>query len=198
MAYTLIGSLRSPFTRLTRLFLLRNKIDFELKAINYLDSKEDEAYLARVSPINKIPLLLDGDKPLFDSRVIFNVLSRRHGVKELSVDDENHLTAVNTCTETSVNLFLLKKGGMDTSQPNWFVERERERITLCLTFLEPWVKALSPSREQDWGYPAMALFSYLDWAIFRELIDLSPFPALREFHERFQNAPGVAATDFRS
>lgn len=198
MTYTLIGSLRSPFVRTSRLFMLNNAIDFEFKVINYLEKKEDAEYLAQLSPINKIPVLMAGDEKIFDSRVIFNYLTRRHQLKTLTMAEENIQTAIQSCMDVSVNLLLLKMGGLNLENENWYIQRQRERIPLSMNFILPWLTSLDIKNKSDWNYQTMTLFSYLDWAHFRELPEIKDFPTLTDFVIKFKNAKFVRETDFRS
>lgn len=193
---TLIGSLRSPFVRQIRIYLLNSKIEFKLHAINYLENADDAKFLAHISPINKIPILMDGDQKIFDSRVIFNYINQKHQLSQLTIAEENILTAIHTCIEVSVSLFLLQKGG-EVNAANWYIQRQRERIPECLNFILPWVKSLNASHAKDWNYLSMALYSYLDWAQSRQLIQIEKFPEMLQFCESFKVCSGVKETDFR-
>jgi glutathione S-transferase len=198
MSYKLIGSLRSPFTRMCRLFFINNDIGFEFEIINYLEKKEDAEYLAKISPINKIPILMDGDQKIFDSRVIYNHIVRKHGLKNLSVDEENIVSAIQSSMDVLVNLFLFNKGGLKLDSENWYVQRQRERIPQTFEFILPWMRELNANKPADWNYPSMILYSFLDWAQFRELLDLKYYPEYLVFLEKFKDARGIKETDFRS
>ncbi|MES3037261.1 MAG: glutathione S-transferase family protein [Bdellovibrionota bacterium] len=193
MSYTVIGSLRSPFTRMTRLWLINNNIDFKFEIKNYLEVKEDAEYLARLSPINRIPVLMDNEKVIFDSRVIFNHINQKHKLMGLSIDEENILTAIQTCMDVSVNLFLLKKSGTNLEGGNWYIERQRERVKRCFEYILPWVQSLKVS---DWNYPAMSLYSYLIWAKFRGVSEVPEHTDLNLFIGKFKNSRGVEETSF--
>lgn len=75
MPQLLIGSLTSPYVRKLRL-LMHGNIAIEFKAINYLE-KNDSDYLKSLNPINQIPLLIDDEQTIYDSRVIFNYLCKK-------------------------------------------------------------------------------------------------------------------------
>lgn len=191
MAQVLIGSLTSPYVRKMRLLLFEMKT-VEFKAINYLD-KADSDYLKSINPINQIPVFVDGDQTIFDSRVIYNYLTKKNNWKPLSIEDENRLSAIDAAMDSSVNLFSLRRGGLDLNGGNTYVERQKERVPLILNYLTPWVRELKP--ESDWNFVTMSLFSYLYWGGFREIIDLNPHPEMQQFLERFKNCPGVKETD---
>lgn len=192
MKYTLIGSLTSPYVRKLRL-LLTNLAPYELKSINYLEANDSE-YLKRINPINKIPILIDNDKIIYDSRVIYNYLVQQHQLKPLTIQEENILSAIDAALDTSINLFSLRRGGMDLNGGNSYIERQKERIPLLLNYLTPWAEKLDPKNASDWNYLSMSLYSYLYWGTFREILDLGQYESLKQFLIKFKDAPGVVET----
>lgn len=192
MNYTLIGSVTSPYVRKIRI-LLHTLDPFELKAINYLE-KNDSDYLKSINPINQIPILLDGELKIYDSRVIYNYLAKKHNLKTLSVEEENILSAIDAAMDTSINLFSLRRGGLDLNGGNSYIERQKERVSLILNYLTPWVQSLDEKNQAHWNILTMSLYSYLFWGEFREMLDLSAYPDLKKFLERFKQAPGVELT----
>lgn len=175
--------------------MISHNIPFDFKVINYLENKEDQSFLAKETPINKIPYLIADGEKIFDSRVIFNYLSAKHKVKSLSLKEENHLSVVVSLFDVSVNLFMLKRGGLDIDAPNWYLERQKARIQPSLNYLETWVDKLDAYKVDDWNYVAISLYSYLHWATSREILDLKDRPILTSFLNRFSNAPGLSETD---
>lgn len=95
--------------------------------------------------------------------------------------------------DSAINLFSLRRGGLDLNSGNTYIERQKERIPLILNYLTPWVKSLRP--EQDWNFLSMSLFSFLYWGRFRDIIDLANHPEMQLFVERFNQCPGVKETD---
>jgi glutathione S-transferase len=194
MSYKVIGSVRSPFVRICRLFLLQNQIPFEFEILNFLENETDAQKLATETPVNKVPVLVDGAQKIFDSRVIINYLIKKHGLPALTIDEENYVTAIYSCLDTGVLLFLLKRDGIDIQAPGFFRARNRERIPANLKYLEAWASKLDPAK--DWSYPAMALFSFLYWGEKREVLSLEDYPNMKAFLTRFQPAAGVTETGF--
>lgn len=192
MNYILIGSLTSPYVRKMRI-LLHSLAPYELKSINYLE-KNDSDYLKSINPINQIPVLLDNDVKIFDSRVIYNYLAKKHKLNPLSIDEENILSAIDAALDTSINLFSLRRGGLDLNGGNSYIERQQERIPLILNYLTPWIKSQDEKNPAHWNFLTMSFYAYLYWGEFRAILDLSSYPDLKNFLERFKNAPGVAET----
>lgn len=192
MSLTLIGSYTSPYVRKLRLFL-HGETNVTFRAVNYLE-EEGNKYLKEINPFNQIPMLLDGDRPVYDSRIIFNYLAKKKGLAPLSIEEENILSAIDTILSTGVNLFSLRKGGVnieDTS--NYFLVRQKERIPSLLKMLTPWANLQNP--EKDWNFLTMSMFSMLYWLEFRDVYKVSSHPEMVDFLERFKNCPGVAETD---
>ena len=192
MSYRLIGSYTSPFVRRLRL-AMHGRVDYELEAVNYME-EPGKSYLQSLSPINKLPILMVGEQKIFDSRVIYNYLARRDDWKPLTLDEENLISAIESGMDTCVNLFLLKRGGLDPESDNWYLQRQRERIPAVLDYLKPWIRTLNPDRNEDWNFASMSLYSFLYWAQFRGMLDLSGRSECLKFLQDFQNKPGVAAT----
>lgn len=187
MNYTLIGSVTSPYVRKLRL-LMHEKINYNFKTVNYLE-KLDADYLKSLNPINKIPIFIDGTSVIYDSRVIYNYLTKKHNWPSLTIEEENILSAIDGAMDTTINLFSLKRGGLDIDGPNTYLIRQKERIPLILNYLGAWAHS-----QTEWNFLSMSLYSYLDWASFREMIKLDDYPLMQIFLERFKSAEGVDAT----
>lgn len=197
MSYELIGSQRSPFVRVCRMLMHQHGIHFEFRTLNFVDDPKDAALLAQETPINKVPVLLDGGQKIFDSRVIVSYLTKKHQLPELTLDEENCVSAIYACLDTSVILFLMKRDGFDISGPGFFLSRQRQRIPDNLRYVTAWAAQLDSKRPRDWNYASMSLYSYLYWAQARELLtNISSYPELQSFMQRFATAPGVVETTF--
>src|SRR5688572_7794625 len=106
MSYILYGSKTSPFVR--RIRILLENIPYEFKELNIFEG-QDSIDLNKVNPINQIPVLMDGTKPIWDSRQIFNYLNARHGFQSLDWEDENLLTAIEGAMSAGISLLLMKR-----------------------------------------------------------------------------------------
>ena len=196
MAYSLISSERSPFGRICRIFMITHDIAFDFRILNFVDNRQDAEALAKESPINKVPILvIDGTKKVFDSRVILHFLTERHGLPRLSLDEENIVSAVYSCMDVSVTLFLMKHNGYDIQADNSYLRRQKERIPRNLEFVGEWARGLDPKNPEDWNVASMSLLSFLLWADARaRTIQLSDYPHFQNFLDRFAQAPGVQMT----
>jgi len=196
MAYTLIGSQRSPFVRICRLLMIQNSIEYDFRVLNFVDNQKEAQDLEKETPINKVPVLIDGAQKIFDSRVIVNYLTRKHQLRPLSIEEENIVSATYSCMDTGVILFLMKRDGLDINSSGFFLSRQRKRIPSSLEYLRPWVQSLDASNPDHWNFASMSLFSFLYWANVREVITLKDYSTFMDFIEKFKNAPGVQETSF--
>lgn len=170
-----------------------HSIPYEFKIINYMD-KAGNDYLKSVNPISKIPVLIADDQIIYDSRVIYNFLSKKYQWNQLSLHDENIISAIDGAMDSSINLFLLQRGGLDLNSANSFIERQQKRIEDLFNFLSPWVKLQDAKNNNHWNFPTISLYSYLDWLQLRKMSDFSQHPEMKNFLYDFQNAPGIQET----
>lgn len=198
MSYTIISSERSPFGRICRMLMQSHKINFYFRILNFVDDKKAAEALSNESPINKVPILVvDSSEKIFDSRVIANYLIEKHNLPRLSINEENMVSAIYSCLDVSVILFLMKHSGYDLNAQNNYLERQRERIPRNLEFIAPWAEGLNPEKPSDWNYASMSLLSFLYWADVRaKTIELAKLPHFQKFLTKFEKAPGVKETDF--
>lgn len=196
--YTIISSERSPFGRICRLFMTANGIDFNFRVLNFVDDRNHAEMLAKETPINKVPVLVVNDaEKIFDSRVIVNYLIKTHGLPALTVAEENIVSAIYSCLDVSVILFLMRANGYDINADNIYLQRQRGRIPTCLEYIKPWATELDPKKKSDWNYASMSLYSFLYWAERRaKTVQLKDYPHFQKFLDDFSDAPGVSSTGF--
>jgi glutathione S-transferase len=176
------------------MLMIANHIECEFRALNFVDDPAAAKAVSDETPINRVPVLFDGEQKIFDSRVIAGHLIKKHKLRPLTLDEENLVSSIYSCLDTGVTLFLMKREGYDMNANGFFLSRQRNRIPNNLQFLTPWVKTLDASR--DWHYPAMCLYAFLYWASKRDVVSLDPYPEMLEFLDKFKEAPGVKDTGF--
>lgn len=186
----LVGSTTSPYARRIRLLLADTPHEF----VNLDIYGGDREALRQQAPALKIPLLVDGEQTLYDSRIIARYLSGKLGLPPLSWDQENLLTLVDAANDSFVSILLSKRSGLDTDQDVLFFNLQRERVSKTLAALADAVEA---GDFNDWHYPAICLYCLVDWLDFRELLAGDSAPALLAFRDRFSNREMVQATDPR-
>lgn len=194
MSYTLYGSKTSPYVRRIRLFL--NNVTHIFSEINYLD-EEQNLKLKKINPIMKIPVLVDNQMPIFESRIIHRYLASHWGEKALSWEQENHISMMDGALDSFINLFLLRKSGINIDDPKFFyLVRQKERALEILSQLE---KLCSEKKFNNWDYVSHSLYSFLDWADFRQFLPLNEpaYQHLKEWRNAQNERPQVKNTDPR-
>jgi glutathione S-transferase len=188
MNYTLYGSLPSPFVR--RIRMLMENIPFEFKEINIYE-KPGSDILKNINPINQIPVLVDGEKTIWDSRMIFNYLNEKHHIHSMNWEDENKLTAIDGALNAGVALLLMKRSNIDINQDFMIVKRHKERIESILDYLNPYIEH---EAMKQWNFNTMSIYSFLDWGLFREILDISHRPLYQKFMKTHGNRSIVQST----
>ena len=186
----LIGSSTSPFVR--RIRLLLGGSDYEFASLDIYGADRDE--LRRHNPALKIPMLIDNDQSIYDSRVIARYLSQKMGVAEPSWEQENQLTLIDAANDSMVTIALSKKSGLATDSDIMFYGLQHERIERSIDALSDMAAA---GAFDDWHYPSICLYCLIDWAEMRELFDFSDHAPLLELKDRFKDKPMVGETDPR-
>jgi glutathione S-transferase len=188
MSYTIIGSAPSPYVRKIRM-LLEGK-EFTFKELD-IYGPAGAAELHRVTPIHLIPVLLDGERKIYDSRVIFNYLNMIHRFENFDWDDENLLSIIDGGISAAVNLLLMKRSGLPVEAPSMFVDRQKERVESVLDYMTEFAKGEGLVK---WNFLSISLYSFLDWAVFRGLFTLEKRPELQKFLEAHAQRPAVLNT----
>jgi len=188
MAYTLYGSKTSPFVR--RLRVLMENTPYDFKELSIFEG-QDAITLNKINPLNQIPVLVDGEQNIWDSRVIFNHLNSKHHFQKMGLDEENLLTAIDGAMNSGVSLLLMKRSGINTNEPFMYVQRQKERIESVLDYLKPFIQDRGL---KTWDFHSMSLYCFLDWATFRELISIEHRPDCQNFLKHYQEKPILIST----
>ncbi len=189
MAYTLLGSLTSPFVRRVRLAM--DNIPYDFKELNIYDNAEGAAYLHKINPVHQIPVLIDGEKSIWDSRVILQYLNEKHKLETQSWEKENLLTAIDGAINSGVVLFLSKRSGLSIDEPTMYFQRQRDRLESIMDYLKPHLQ--SPAAK-EWNFVNMSLYAMIDWLSTRSMMNFSGRPECHHFLETHSQRPVVQLT----
>ena len=186
----LIGSTTSPYVRRIRLLLADS--DYEFVNLDIYGQGRDE--LRRNNPALKIPMLIDENQEVYDSRAIARYLSEKQSLAPLTWDQENQLTLIDAANDSAVILLLSARSGIDTNEDLMFFNLQRERIMMTFRTLAAMV---DDGQFSQWSYPAICLYCLVDWIDFRDLVDFTGVESLLGFRDQHRDQPLVAATDPR-
>ncbi|WP_105187968.1 glutathione S-transferase family protein [Pseudoalteromonas sp. T1lg48] len=186
----LYGSNTSPFARRLRIWCEQHNLAVSYQHLDIF-SPDGRKFLLAHSPVAKIPFLVDGEQVIYDSNVIYDYLTAHFKLPGMSWDERNQLTMINAANDSAIELLLSQRSGFDTNEEYLFFDLQKQRIAQCLNALEHQVEAM------EHAYVRASLFCLLDWLQFRELHDLTPYPALTAFLQAQQALPAAQATDPR-
>ncbi len=189
----LYGSVTSPFVR--RLRLLLGPQTYEFIPVNIFDSAE-RAEFVKKSPLLKIPVLEMGSQIIWDSRVIYRELTRKGICPELTLEEENLMTAVSDLSDTLVQKFLSKRSNLEWPAGSPIEVSHNERIQNTLKFLNAEILKPNPILSK-WNFVTMSLYACMDWIVFRDIVPLDSYPGLEKFLATNENQKNVTMSDPR-
>jgi glutathione S-transferase len=164
-------------------------LSYEFREMNIFAEHAEE--LNKINPINQIPVLVDGEVTIWDSRQIFNYLNAFHRFQNMDWEDENKLTAIDGAMNSAVSILLMQRSGINTTGPLMYAKRQIDRIESILDFLEPYIQ---DQGLKEWNFHSISIYCFLDWAQFRGLIDLTDRSGCIEFLKNFSNKEIVQKT----
>ena len=172
----LYGTTTSPFVRRVRVVAAEVGRTF-----NLINTAHDDgmAALKGCSPIWKVPVAEVDGRLLYDSRVIIDWMTSRHGWGTLMApssrwDEANLVNAVDAALEAGVQLLYLQREGIDIDKLP-YAQRQRARIHSIFDWL---VTQLGRHGFGDGlGLPETSLICTLDWMDFRTIVPADRIPA---------------------
>ena len=191
----LYGVRTSPYVRHARVALIQSNLEWQLEQVT-LDT------ISR-SPTLRVPFLIDGDLTLSDSSVIVRYVREQSGQAFLATVADHELFALATSVlDTAVNVYLMNIGdSADLAEvpagasaigfdPKTYFERQQERIAVGMQELEH----CQLSSSQPYTDGEIRLACLIDWAAYRETIDLSRKDNLCRFLADIRAWPPFAET----
>lgn len=187
----LLGSKTSPFVR--RIRLLLGERDYQFDSLDIYNADRDT--LRAHNPALMIPMLIDGEQSIFDSRVIARYLAEQFDHVPLDWQQENQLTVIDAANDSAVTLLLSQRSGLDTDSGTMFYDLQHERIRYALDWLD---RQAAADAFDTWGYAAICLYCCYDWLLMRGLVAPGTYPKLDALLVTHGARPQVQATDPRA
>lgn len=192
---TIYGSVTSPYVRRVRMVAMDLGLPHEL--IDTI-AEQGQAEMRQHNPLWKVPTVqwLRGQKTIttFDSRVIIESLWAAYGFGSmrpydpLDIDERNTLNVLDGALDSAVNVFYLKREGVDVTAIPYMV-KQSERVVSAMDWLQERLSNGWFSTTPRFGYSELAAFTMFEWFRFRQVLALDKWPALAGFtglhHERF-------------
>ncbi len=191
----LFGTPTSPYVRRVRITAL--EFDLPIEMIDTRGPREQEM-LRSLNPLWRVPAARFGDEVVFDSAAIINRILEDSGNHMETApgkpywEASNYLHAIDGALNSAINSFYLKKDGVDPKTIDYLAKQDA-RVGNTMAYLNDVLHTedlacTCPSTA------AVALFTTLDWMVFRKAYDVSAHSALAQFHSNWAERPSFAAT----
>ncbi len=180
----LIGSYTSPYVRRIRILLWGK--DYEFEEASVFD-EQDREKLRKVSPIVKLPILIDQDEAIWDSMLITEYIQGR----PLDLGQKRVLTLINEANDSGIVLYQLKKFSADPDYKSVYAQNQLSRLKRILDFFEERVN------ENKWDLEEVWLYCFLDWVEFREVYPIDNYLILKKFLTAHKEKDEIKKTDPR-
>lgn len=195
----LYGSITSPFVRRVRFLCHELGLPFEM-----IDTAADagQAEMRTKNPIWKVPCVEVDGMILWDSHTIIDYLSEKHSgnAKLLRQPhgaekwrEKNLITAADACVESAINVFYLRKDGVEIDKVAYLV-KQRARVGSILVWLKTQLQDNYFTAEKKIGLSELTLYCILDWIRFREMYPVAEDAELRAYLQFHGEHPGFVAT----
>lgn len=192
----LYGSYTSPYVRRVRILAEGLGVPYEMSDVA---TEAGQAAMRAVNPLWRVPTAVFGPGDVvWDSQAILVSLVRRHGWGAFrpaaDADREaNLVNAINGALDSAVNVFYLKKDGVDVGAVPYLV-KQRARVDAAMGWVEAQLRDDASFVDGRPGFAELALFTTLGWMRFRDTWPVAAHPALAHFHDRWEAEPGWQAS----
>jgi glutathione S-transferase len=194
----LVGRSSSHFTRITRIFAHELGVPHSFRPVLDITTLDAAAYAD--NPALKVPILIDGDGPLFGMENICRALARRAGATDVVLRGQVEARVVANAEEmvlhamsTGVTLITTALAGAQAAPP-----KVRRSLENALAFLEAHVddmQAALPARRLS--FCETALYCLVTHLPFRKIMAVDGYPKLNAFCQAFDQRPSAQATTYR-
>ncbi len=195
----------SPYARKVRILLAEKGLEFEAKP---MDTGAPPEGFSRLNPNLRVPVLVDGNRTLFESNIVLDYLLRTYtgtpaGAAQPPLaasltrpdhhwDDVTTLVTIETMLDTGLNLYQLTKDGIRPDQAP-YLKKELSRTQTCLDWLEARAKpdGFVPGQ---FSILDLNLVCALTWAEFRQPFAWRGRKNLEAIVARYADRPSVTST----
>jgi glutathione S-transferase len=196
MSLKIVGSLTSPFSRIVRMMCEELHLDYELDVTPPF-TKMNAASAEKVNahnPLMKVPVLIDGETEILDSRVIVAYLLKKHGKDTdiklpQSVEEENLLSVIYGIVDAGVLWFMLQLANPEVKKDAGFMPRSQERIERGLIWLDR-----NKNLGKEFGVPEALLICVVEWFTKRDIHDWQKFRNVYTTWQKYKDRPSLVKT----
>ncbi|MFO0727345.1 MAG: glutathione S-transferase family protein [Myxococcota bacterium] len=193
----IFGTTTSPFVRRVR--IVAEELGYPVEMVD-TNTPDGQAELRRLSPIWKVPAALIGDRVVYDSRAIIDLMFEGRGVHPLRritaatrITELNFLNTVDEGLASAIRLFYVRRDGHDAS-PIPYLAKEQDRVRSTMSWAEAQVSGAYCTEEEGFGISEIALISAIGWMRFRQAYPVDDHPKLIAFYKAWEGRASVAHT----
>ncbi len=194
----LVGRSSSHFTRTARLFAIELGVAHTFRPVLDMTTADPAAY--GDNPALKLPVLVDAEGPLYGTENICRALARRSGVGARAVLRGDVPARVVANAEEMIlhamasEVILITAGHEQPAPP-----KVRAGLENALGFLEANVEQALAALPADrlLSFCEASLFALVTHLPFRKIMEVTGYPRLRAFCDRFGVHPAAEATAYR-
>ncbi|MFO1242685.1 MAG: glutathione S-transferase family protein [Rickettsiales bacterium] len=197
---TIVGSLTSPFVRVVRTVCEELQLPYDMDLTVFF-AKQDEAakeHLSQHNPLMRVPVLIDGEKHILDSRIILSYLLKHPDAKPLTdfradfprgLEDENRLSVLYGIVDAGVLYFIMRNLHPEVKPDTGYLVQSQRRIRQGLEWLDK-----DKELGEGFGIPELVLLCGLEWFKKREVVEWTGYSHLRAVHARYHERPSLVKT----
>lgn len=188
----IIGSRTSPFVRIVRVLCAELNMDYMFDEVPPFSNMTPEA-IARIkekNPLMKIPVLVDGDRSIIDSRVIASYLLKKSSgslAYPFSLEEENEISIIYGVLDAGILRFIMSRDKIDLN--TGYMKKSSDRIETGLSFLDT-----ENLNNKEFGFCHIALVCALEWLDKRQMLDWSAYENIKKIHEQHKDRSSFVQT----
>ena len=166
----LFGTVTSPYVRRVR--AVAHALSQPVELVDVF-TESGQAQLRAAHPLWKVPAARVDGQLVFDSRVLVDLLVRRHGGGVLAPIDPDDLETTNVLTvidgvlDSLINVFYLNRDGVAATDGS-YAAKQRDRAAAAMAWLDAQVDDVWITKHRRFGVPEIALCTAVGWMAFRD------------------------------
>ena len=188
MPLQLYGTPRSHFTRVVRITCHELQLDFEWVDVGNVGVSESFGG----SPLMQVPVLVDGDRTVWDSHNICRYLVERQGADPLGMESldwvgRNLVSVIQGVMSTEVRLILAERCGMGTT--GVVFDKARETIRRGLAWIDEHIEG-----HDGLDYPAVCAVAMWEHLLLYRNAERGQAPRLERVVAKLGEHDSIART----
>jgi glutathione S-transferase len=199
----LIGSLASPYTRIIRVLCAELNLPYEFEVTSPFGklTSDQQDTIRNHNPLLRVPILIDGDLEIFESRIIATYLltkSRQQAHLRinapLTIHEENILSTIYGALDAGITQFMFQKSDSELNPDKGYFIQLKNRINSSLQWIDKAIAEKDGEFGKFLGFPEIVLMCCLEWFEKRAIVDWHPFVGITAVHAQFKESVSLVST----